>query len=242
MPYTLFALLHCHTRFLALACLDGLSTLRRPKGYKATKQCSTSRSRPWLTNTDTCAYSPGRRHTRTARGHARHRIPSSLQTPQTTHHTAQHSKLCQPCVHKHDMTRVRSAKHVWPCRTEHSTEAETRGRGHAVQRYALHGPSVCVCVCVCVHVCVCVCVSAHSLVRLLALSLSLPAHHFDPSFTHPMVFLRPLYYHAVTSQPEEGVFGAGAHTDWGMLTFLKTDDVPGLQIHVDGKWIDVPPK
>lgn len=32
------------------------------------------------------------------------------------------------------------------------------------------------------------------------------------------------------SVPEEGVFGAGAHSDWGMLTLLKTDSVSGLQV------------
>jgi hypothetical protein len=34
---------------------------------------------------------------------------------------------------------------------------------------------------------------------------------------------------------------AGSHTDYGMLTLLRTDDVPGLQIHVGGRWLDVPP-
>eukprot|EP00198_Chlamydomonas_reinhardtii_P009306 XP_001698643.1 predicted protein [Chlamydomonas reinhardtii] len=55
------------------------------------------------------------------------------------------------------------------------------------------------------------------LLRLLALSLDLPAEHFTPMFTAPLVTLRPLHY--------------GAHTDYGMLTILATDDVPGgLQV------------
>lgn len=48
---------------------------------------------------------------------------------------------------------------------------------------------------------------------------------------------------ARVSVPEEGVFGAGAHTDWGMLTLLRTTG-PGLQILPDrqsGDWVDVPP-
>ena len=32
----------------------------------------------------------------------------------------------------------------------------------------------------------------------------------------------------------------GAHTDWGMLTVLATDGVPGLQLHCHGEWVDVP--
>ncbi len=55
------------------------------------------------------------------------------------------------------------------------------------------------------------CGAARRLLRLLALSLGLPAEFFDPFFTHPMLFLRPLYYHAVRSSPTDGVFGCGAH-------------------------------
>lgn len=39
----------------------------------------------------------------------------------------------------------------------------------------------------------------------------------------------------------QGVYGAGAHTDYGMLTVLITDGTPGLQIHADGKWQPVEP-
>jgi hypothetical protein len=42
------------------------------------------------------------------------------------------------------------------------------------------------------------------------------------------------------SAPSEGIFGAGAHTDYGMLTILTTDGTPGLQIHAGGAWLDVP--
>lgn len=81
-----------------------------------------------------------------------------------------------------------------------------------------------------------------SMLRVLALSLGLDPAHFTPFFTHPMVVLRPLHYDATVSQPGEGLFGAGAHTDYGLLTFLATDDVPGLQINAGGGWVDVPPR
>lgn len=32
------------------------------------------------------------------------------------------------------------------------------------------------------------------------------------------------------SEPTKGIFGAGAHTDFGMLTLLATTDVSGLQV------------
>ena len=47
------------------------------------------------------------------------------------------------------------------------------------------------------------------LLRLLALSLDLPAEHFTPMFTAPLVTLRPLHYAAEVSDPGAGVFGAG---------------------------------
>ncbi|CAL5218902.1 g645 [Coccomyxa viridis] len=80
------------------------------------------------------------------------------------------------------------------------------------------------------------------LLRLLALALDLPPEHFHPMFTRPMLFLRPLHYAPRRSHPEQGIFGAGAHSDYGMLTLLKTDEHPGLQIWSGGKFVDVPPR
>ena len=40
----------------------------------------------------------------------------------------------------------------------------------------------------------------------------------------------------------QGVFGAGAHSDYGMLTLLRTDQKPGLQILSQGQFMDVAPK
>eukprot|EP00962_Isochrysis_galbana_P042263 scaffold15735_cov103-Isochrysis_galbana.AAC.3 len=36
--------------------------------------------------------------------------------------------------------------------------------------------------------------------------------------------------------------GAGAHTDWGALTLLATDETPGLQVELEGEWWPVPPR
>lgn len=78
--------------------------------------------------------------------------------------------------------------------------------------------------------------------RLLGLGLGLGPDHFLPYFSRPMLFLRPLHYSAQQSDEAAGLYAAGAHSDYGMLTFLKTDGVPGLQICTDGAtWRDVPP-
>jgi isopenicillin N synthase-like dioxygenase len=53
------------------------------------------------------------------------------------------------------------------------------------------------------------------LLRVVALSLSLPAAHFDAAFTRPMFALRPLRYAARPSDEAAGRFAAGAHTDYG---------------------------
>ena len=68
------------------------------------------------------------------------------------------------------------------------------------------------------------------MLRILALSLNLPANFFDAEFSRPMEALRLLHYSEEQSQVKSGVLGCGAHSDYGMLTFLLTDDVPGLEI------------
>lgn len=78
------------------------------------------------------------------------------------------------------------------------------------------------------------------LLQLLALSLDLPEAYFDEQFKSPVATLRPNHYAATASQPEQGVLGCGAHTDFGMLTILWTDGTPGLQIFTGEQWRAVP--
>jgi isopenicillin N synthase-like dioxygenase len=82
------------------------------------------------------------------------------------------------------------------------------------------------------------------LVQLLALAMGLDdKHYFDNDFADPIVTLRLLHYAKETSQPEDGIFACGAHSDYGMLTFLLTDENPGLEIFTqEGSWLRVPPK
>ena len=76
----------------------------------------------------------------------------------------------------------------------------------------------------------------------LALALGQPKNFFDGHFSDSMSALRLLHYNPTKSAPAEGVFACGEHTDYGMLTLLKTDSIPGLQVKPrGGDWIDVPP-
>ncbi|BFI32240.1 protein MpDOXC23 [Marchantia polymorpha subsp. ruderalis] len=87
----------------------------------------------------------------------------------------------------------------------------------------------------------------HCVASLVALALDLEADYFRHMFMAPAVALRPLHYIGEISCPEEGRFGTGPHGDYGMLTFLATDENRGLQVcrARDGEpklWEDVPPK
>ena len=80
------------------------------------------------------------------------------------------------------------------------------------------------------------------LVRFLALAIGLEENAWDKNFKNPLALLRLLHYANEKSAPERGVYACGAHSDYGMLTILLTDDTtPGLQIYRGGEWIDAPP-
>jgi isopenicillin N synthase-like dioxygenase len=76
--------------------------------------------------------------------------------------------------------------------------------------------------------------------RAFAADLGLKADFFDDKFDRPMATLRLLHYPAPPrgSDPQTG---AGAHTDYGNLTLLATDDVGGLEVRTRiGQWIEAP--
>jgi isopenicillin N synthase-like dioxygenase len=78
--------------------------------------------------------------------------------------------------------------------------------------------------------------------RAFALDLGMPENFFDDKVHRPLATLRFLHYpvHFDTDTPQ-GQAGAGAHTDYGNVTLLATDEVAGLQVcRRDGQWLDVP--
>jgi isopenicillin N synthase-like dioxygenase len=76
--------------------------------------------------------------------------------------------------------------------------------------------------------------------RAFARDLGLGHDFFADKFDRPMATLRLLHYPAPApgSDPRTG---AGAHTDYGNLTLLATDDVGGLEVRTRaGQWIEAP--
>lgn len=80
------------------------------------------------------------------------------------------------------------------------------------------------------------------LTRLLALSLELPEDYFDEGFEQPGYIGRLLHYPPRPLDMPPNQLGAGAHTDWGMLTILLQDEVGGLEVaNAKGEWLTAPP-
>jgi isopenicillin N synthase-like dioxygenase len=84
---------------------------------------------------------------------------------------------------------------------------------------------------------------AEELMRIFAVALRLPDRDFfrDKIDRH-ISRLRVRNYPAPQTAPEPGQLRAGAHSDYGSLTILKTEDRPGgLQVcNKAGDWVDVP--
>ena len=82
--------------------------------------------------------------------------------------------------------------------------------------------------------------AAH-LLGLMARALSLPASYFTPMIDRHVSALRCLDYPAMPDGPAPGQMRAGAHTDYGTLTILRTAaGSNGLQaLSADGDWTPI---
>ncbi|MEM6842655.1 MAG: 2-oxoglutarate and iron-dependent oxygenase domain-containing protein [Bacteroidota bacterium] len=82
----------------------------------------------------------------------------------------------------------------------------------------------------------------HTLMRGISLSLGLPADYFHHHFTNnPLILFRIFHYPSPPTPETSKSWGVGEHTDYGLLTILKQDQVGGLQVKVKQDWIDAPP-
>jgi isopenicillin N synthase-like dioxygenase len=78
--------------------------------------------------------------------------------------------------------------------------------------------------------------------RLAALALGMEEEWFLPRVDGSMGTMRMNHYPALDFSPPPTQFRGGSHTDYGFLTLLASDDVPGLEIRdATGAWQSVMP-
>jgi isopenicillin N synthase-like dioxygenase len=85
---------------------------------------------------------------------------------------------------------------------------------------------------------------ALTLTDVFAVALGLSEHWFRPHVERSTLTLRVLNYERRSADPAqvEGQMRMGAHTDYGVVTVLFADAVPGLQVlSPEGGWRDVMP-
>lgn len=81
----------------------------------------------------------------------------------------------------------------------------------------------------------------HTVMKGIAISLGLQPDHFESGITNdPFILFRIFHYPATTGNQDE-LWGVGEHTDYGLITILKQDEVGGLQVRSNDNWIDAPP-
>ncbi len=86
---------------------------------------------------------------------------------------------------------------------------------------------------------------ANDVMSAAALALGMPADHFESYLDKGPTVIRANNYQrrAGAPDPVAGQMRMGAHTDYGSITVLLADPVPGLQIQDDvGGWHDVTPE
>jgi len=78
--------------------------------------------------------------------------------------------------------------------------------------------------------------------QIFCAAIGLPGDHFERDFVDHLSALRVIDYPAQREAPLPGQLRAGAHTDYGFMTILRSEATPGgLQVQDrDGGWIDAP--
>ena len=86
---------------------------------------------------------------------------------------------------------------------------------------------------------------AHRITRVCAIGLGLEAEFFEAFTRYSTDTMRCNWYHRADGSPDPlpGQQRMGAHTDYGIVTVLYADRVPGLEILTkSGEWIGVVPE
>lgn len=81
---------------------------------------------------------------------------------------------------------------------------------------------------------------AARIMRMFAVALDLREDFFREAIDRHISGIRANHYPEQVEEPRPGQIRAGAHTDYGAVTILLPDNVPGLQVcNRRGEWIDV---
>ncbi len=80
-----------------------------------------------------------------------------------------------------------------------------------------------------------------TIMQIFATALDLSEHFFDDKIEPPQAFMRVINYPDQPDDPLPGQLRAGAHSDYGTLTILRSENVAGgLQVRDRaGAWVDV---
>jgi isopenicillin N synthase-like dioxygenase len=83
----------------------------------------------------------------------------------------------------------------------------------------------------------------HRVMEVLALSLGLERTYFHDRYTaDPLILFRIFHYPPTPGNLRDAsTWGVGEHTDYGLLTILKQDEHPGLEVKSPAGWIKAPP-
>jgi isopenicillin N synthase-like dioxygenase len=81
----------------------------------------------------------------------------------------------------------------------------------------------------------------HAVLRGVALGLDLDAGWFHTHLTADPLVLFRIFRYPPEADVEAPNWGVAEHTDYGLLTILRQDDLGGLQVHAPSGWIDAPP-
>jgi isopenicillin N synthase-like dioxygenase len=82
---------------------------------------------------------------------------------------------------------------------------------------------------------------AQTVLRGVALSLGLPGDYFATSYTADPTVLFRIFHYPPGDPDNDGEWGVGEHTDYGLLTLLLQDGNGGLQVRTPDGWLDAPP-
>ncbi len=83
---------------------------------------------------------------------------------------------------------------------------------------------------------------ARELMKAFALALGLPADAFETITDAPLGTLSFNHYPRHDGRIDHEVLGISEHSDYGLVTVLAQDEVPGLQVkNAAGDWVGAPP-